>query len=111
MINGNDADPRQLGNWRPIALLCCDFKIWSSYMSSKLKHHMNALVYRAQSAFIPGRSIHGNIRIIQQLIHRYNAAKICAGLLFVDAAHAYDYLSQDFLLAILEAMKFPPLFI
>ena len=108
-LNDTDADPRQLGNWRPIALLCCDFKILSSYMASKLKHHMGALVNRAQSAFIPGRSIHDNIMVIQQLIHRCNAEKIPAGLLFVDAAHAYDYLSQEFLLAVLKAMKFPPL--
>ena len=74
-LNDTDADHRQLGNWRPIALLCCDFEILSSYMAHKLKHHMDALVNRAQSAFIPGRSIHDNIMAIQQLIHRCHAER------------------------------------
>ena len=60
------ADPRDLGNWRPIGLLCCDYKILSSYMANSLKPHnvMDSVVSSNATAFIPGRSIHDNIHVV-----------------------------------------------
>ena len=72
---------------------------------------MNALVSKHQTAFIPGRSIHENIMLMQMLIHKHELEKTPTGLLFIDFAHAYDYISQDFIIAILEAMNFPSRFI
>ena len=110
-LDGTDTDPADLGNWRPIGLLCCDFKIFSSYMQQALKPHMGTLVSQNQTAFIPGRSIHDNIMLIQQLIHRHTVDKLPGGLMFVDFAHAYDYISQDYIICILEALNFPEIFI
>ena len=72
---------------------------------------MGTIVFEHQTAFIPGRSIHDNIMLIQMIIHRHTAGKIPAGLLFVDFAHAYDYISHEFIIAILEALNFPPVFL
>ncbi len=111
VLDGTDTDPADLGNWRPIGLLCCDFKIFSSYMQQSLKPHMGSLVSHNQTAFIPGRSIHDNIMLIQQLIHRHTADRLPGGLMFVDFAHAYDYISQEYIISILEALNFPEIFI
>jgi len=110
-LDGTDTDPSELGNWRPIGLLCCDFKLFSAYLKHTLKPHMRSLVSINQPAFIPGRSIHENIMLIQQLIHRHTADNLPGGLLFVDFAHAYDYISQEYIIAILEALNFPSIFI
>ncbi len=111
VLDDTATDPSDLGNWRPIGLLCCDFKLLSGYMQTILKPHMGTVVSYHQTAFIPGRSIHDNIMLIQQLIHRHTAGKTPAGLLFVDFAHAYDFISHEFILAVLEAMNFPPAFL
>ena len=105
------ADPRKLSNWRPISLICCDSKILSAYIGSWLKEIIDRLVSRSQSAFIPGRSIHETIMLVQQIIHRHNAEDIPGGLLFIDFAHAYDYISQEYIIRVLEEMKFPQSFL
>ena len=79
-------------------------------MQQSLKPHMNALVSKHQTAFISGRSIHENIMLMQMLIHRHELEKTPAGLIFIDFAHAYDYISQEYIIAILEAMNFPSSF-
>jgi hypothetical protein len=48
--------------------------------------------------------------LVQQLLHRLNKDNRDAGLLFLDLAHAYDYISQEFIMKILETMKFPLIF-
>ena len=45
-------DPADLGNWRPIGLLCCDYKLFASYMQQSLKPFMGSLLSEHQTAFI-----------------------------------------------------------
>jgi Reverse transcriptase (RNA-dependent DNA polymerase). len=49
--------------------------------------------------------------LVQQIIHRHNAEDIPGGLLFIDFAHAYDYISQEYIIRVLEEMKFPQSFL
>ena len=46
--------------------------------------------------------------MVQQIIHHHNTTGKGAGLLFLDYAHAYDYVSQDYIITVLETMNFPP---
>ena len=87
------ADPRDLGNWRPIGLLCCDFKILSSHMANSLKPHMDSIVPPNATTFIPGRVIHDNIMLAQLMIHYHDTENEGAGLLGIDFGQAYTYLS------------------
>jgi exonuclease III len=107
-FHGTANDPRLLTNWRPIALLPCDSKILSTYIANKLKIHMDSVITRAQSAFVPGRSILDNIMLVLQVIHHHMQTNKGAGLLFLDFAHAYDYISQEYILEVLGALDFPP---
>ena len=104
-------NPTNLGNWRPIGLLCCDYKILSAYMASQMQEVMDSVVNIAQSAFIKGRSIHDAIMLVQQLVQQHSADSVAGGLLFLDFAHAYDFISQEYILAVLTAMNFPESFI
>ena len=106
-LHGKSNDPRMLTNWRPIALLPCDSKILSSYIANNLKVYMDEVITRAQSAFVPGRSIQDNIMLIMQVIHHHMHTKEGAGIIFLDFAHAYDYISQDYIMAVLAALNFP----
>ena len=45
--------------------------------------------------------------LVQQLLHRLNQSPTPAGVLFLDLAHAYDYISQDFILTVMHTMNFP----
>ena len=100
--------PHLLTNWRPIGLLCYDYKILYSAVASIMKPYLHDLVGTMQGAFIPGRNIQGNLMLTHQMIHYHNTTGRGAGLLFLDYAHAYDYVSQDYSVTVLETMNFPP---
>ena len=110
-LDDHPANPRLLTNWRPIALIPCSAKILSAYIAENLKHTAAEVVSPTQSAFVPGRSIHDNIMLVNQMIHEHNTFDKPAGLLFIDFAHAYDYISHEYIFAVLEEMKFPKVFI
>ena len=111
VLDGASKDPRNLGNWRSIALLPCDSKILSTCFANKLKTCLDHLNSRSQSTFVPGRSIHDNSVPIQQMIHYHNETNTRVGMVFVDFSHAYDYNSQEYILQVLETMDFLPNFI
>ena len=66
------------------------------------------LIDRAQSAFIPGRSISDNILLSQELLRNYHSADTPPrGAIKVDLKKAYDTVRWEFLLDLLEGLHFP----
>ena len=104
-------DLRNLSNWRPIALIPCDSKIFSAYVAHNLKVYIGDIISKSQSACVPGRSIHGNIMLVQQMIHYYNSTNAKAGLLFIDFPAAYDFISQEYIIEAIEQLEFPEKFV
>ena len=45
------------------------------------------------------------------MIHYHNETNTRGGMVFVDFSHAYDYISQEYILQVLETMDFPLNFI
>ena len=76
-------------------------------MANGIKHYLDSVVSIMQSAFIPGRQIHNNIMLAQLMIHHCNHHSKDAGMVFIDFAHAYDFISQEYILEVLETMDFP----
>ena len=44
------------------------------------------------------------------MIHYHNETNPRGGMVFVDFSHPYDYISQEYILQVLETMYFPPNF-
>lgn len=57
-----------LKNWRPVSLLCLDYKIFSKCLANKLKHCSDLLIQNDQTYCIPKRSIIDSLFFIE----RYN---------------------------------------
>ncbi|KAL2235311.1 UNVERIFIED_CONTAM: hypothetical protein Sindi_1263300 [Sesamum indicum] len=72
---------------------------------------LEKIISPCQTAFIPGRSIGDNIMLAQELFSGYNQMRLpprCA--LKVDIRKAYDTVEWDFLLTVLQLVRFPPKF-
>ena len=52
----------EIRHWRPISLLCVDFKVFSKVLSNRMKNSLETVIDKDQQGFMKGRSISDNIR-------------------------------------------------
>ena len=57
-----------LENWRPVALLCTDYKILSKVLANRLNHFMGLLIHKDQSYCVPDRSIMDNLSLMRDVM-------------------------------------------
>ncbi len=73
-----------LDNWRPITLLCTDYKLLALVYANRLKLVLGKLVEEYQSAFIKGRYIQNHIRLILDMIDYQSLIQSESLILFID---------------------------
>lgn len=101
-------DPTDLKGYRPLSLLNVDYKLYSIMLMHRLVDAVNPVIGDQQYAFLRGRQITDNIKLVQCLIDRYNLKDIGGlQLLFLDQEKAYDRVSHVYLWAILEKFGIP----
>ena len=92
LLPKKDTVPYYIKNWRPISLLSCDYKIATKAIANRIKTVIPKIINFDQTAFIKGRIIGENIRLIDSLIN-FCAEKNTPGLLlFLDFEKAFDTL-------------------
>lgn len=106
-------DPQacKLSDYRPIS--CCNivYKIITKILAKRMKPILMECISSNQSAFLKGRSLGENVLLASELIWNYNKSSCLKSLMLkVDIRKALDTVSWDFILKILEAQQFPPLF-
>jgi len=94
-------------DFRPISLIHSFAKIISKVMATRLQPVMPALVLPCQNAFIKGRNIHDNFVYVQSLAKALKQKKIPSLLLKLDISKAFDTVSWEFLLQLLQHRGFP----
>jgi hypothetical protein len=107
---GKGGDHSNPLNYRPITLLNSDYKIFTRILAWRLRKFVDRLVNRRQYGFVPGRTIHEVIDLLEA------AKEVCskkgeltqAQVLLLDFAKAYDSLDRDFLMEVLAAKGIPP---
>ncbi|CAA7053093.1 unnamed protein product [Microthlaspi erraticum] len=102
----------RLGDYRPIS--CCNliYKLISKIIANRMKPVLLKYIRPNQAAFIRGRSLGENVLLSTELIRNYeksSCARSC--MLKVDIRKAFDTVCWDFVLKMLNAHDFPPLFI
>lgn len=105
--------PRSGLDYRPIALLNTDYKIYARVLLNRLRVHLPDLVAPTQSGFVPGRQVHDALDVfhaLQKLVRNGTAPPTALAVL-LDFAKAYDTLDRTFLRRVLQRAGFPPRFI
>jgi len=80
-------------SYRPIALLCTDYKIFTSVIAGRFKPHLSAISPDHQSGYITGRfTHHGALRFSHLIKNTLDSFP-----LLVDSEKAYDRVSHEWL--------------
>lgn len=57
-----------LKNWRPVSLLCADYKVLSRCIANRLKGVLQMILHEDQTYCVPKRSIYDNLFLLRDLI-------------------------------------------
>ena len=106
LVEKKDSDRTLLKNWRPISLLNVDYKIMSKVIAFRLKKVLSKLIHTDQTAYVQGRYIGENIRLIEDIFFYTEYNNSPGALLCVDFEKAFDSLNWDFVVETLKIFGF-----
>lgn len=93
-------------NWRPLALLCSDFKILSKTIANRVKKFLGKIIHKDQSYCIPDRTIRDNLFLIRDVIDLAEKENLSFGIFAIDQEKAFDRVDHGYLEATLKAFGF-----
>jgi exonuclease III len=96
-------DSKEIKNWRPITLSNCDAKIITKTLANRMSKHMDSIIDTAQTAYIPGRSVMDNMRSNMFIKNYCNKNKVGGAIVALDAKKAFDSVSHQYILEVLDA--------
>ena len=104
-------DLTQIGNWRPITLTNCDLKVFTKTYANRVSLVLNKIIHPAQTAYIPGRVVHDNLRMFDFYKTYCNNHNVDAVLMSLDAKKAFDSVDHKYMYKTLKHYGFSDNFI
>ncbi|XP_063806265.1 oocyte zinc finger protein XlCOF7.1-like [Pseudophryne corroboree] len=94
-------NPAMMPNYRPIALLNTDLKIYAKMVANRLNPLLPSIIHGDQVGFVPGRQSPDNTRRVVNILDALSASEPPLLLLSLDAEKAFDRLHWGYLQATL----------
>ena len=98
----------RIGDWRPITLLCCGYKIVSGMVANRIEKYLKKLLGRGQKGFLKHKNINSCTFNIIDNISQSWAHGEKMGVLCVDFSKAFDSVEHLFIDSVLEFYNFGP---
>lgn len=95
-------------DYRPVSLMHSVAKLVCKMMANRLAPHLHTMIPHSQSAFIKTRSIHDNFLYVKNTIKALHAKKKPCLFLKLDIAGAFDSVSWEYMLELMERLGFGP---
>jgi len=104
-------DLSNIGNWRPITLTNCDLKIYTKLIANRVSKVLDKIIHPSQTAYIPGRNVHDNLRMFEFYRRYCEENNIDAVLMSMDAKKAFDSVDHKYMYKTLKKYGFSDEFI
>ncbi len=104
-------DLQNIKNWRPVSLLCSEYKILSKTLATRLSKIIGKVIHYDQTYCVPNRSIFDNITLIRDVLEVSKLFGINIGLISLDQEKAFDRVEHLYLWHTLQAFGFNSRFI
>ncbi|KAJ4946628.1 hypothetical protein JOQ06_024291, partial [Pogonophryne albipinna] len=102
---------QDIENWRPVSLLCVDYKLLSKALATRLGRAVEQVIHRDQTYCVPGRSMVDNVHLIRDVLEVSSSLGINTGLIYLDQEKAFDRVVHSFLWKVMEKIGFSAGFI
>lgn len=86
-----------LKNWRPVAILCSEYKILSKCLSVRLNNVLQTIIHKDQSYCVKERSILDNVHLMRDVYDFAFNNHINLGFLLLDQEKSFDRVNHVFL--------------
>lgn len=103
-------DKDKMSNYRPISLLCADYKLFAKIITNRMRPVLNSIIQQDQQGFIKEGDIMGNLILVKEIIQYCNEEDVEGALILMDFKKAYDRVDRDLMIKTLERMNFGPEF-
>ncbi len=97
LLQKKGKDRRVIGNLRPITLSNCDIKVITKAITKRCNTILNSVLNPHQTAYIPGRIVHDNLRTVDIVKDMCHSHKIEGYLVSLDAKKAFDSVNHNFI--------------
>ena len=104
-------DKDNISNYRPISLTNTDYRILAFILANRLQNVIGKVVSLDQGAYIKGRYMGYNTRLVSDIVDYYDKLNKPGIILSVDFSKAFDSLEWEFMFKTLKALNFGPSFI
>jgi len=96
----------KVGDWRPITLLSCGYKLISGVIAARVEKYMGKLIGRAQKGFVSTKNISTVTMNIVDRISESWREREAMGVLCIDFVKAFDSIEHEFIRNVLKFFNF-----
>ena len=104
-------EKENLENWRPITLLCADYKIITKTIATRLRRYLSQILHPNQTCSVPGREITTNLYLVRDIIKFAQYKDLDTFLISYDFKQAFDSIDHTYMLKTLRRYNFGPNFV
>uniref|UniRef100_A0A3Q1K7F4 Reverse transcriptase domain-containing protein n=1 Tax=Anabas testudineus TaxID=64144 RepID=A0A3Q1K7F4_ANATE len=99
-------DETDVDNYRHLTIMNTDYKILAKIIMNRLNYVLDEIIDKEQTCAVKGRVMWDNLCILREILNKPDESKGFF-ILGLDQKKAFDYISRDYLWAVLKAYGFP----